>query len=72
MVPLAPEGCRSPTVTALRAPGHDIAELAARARTAGFAFDQGYGKLKGEAFRIGHMGDHTESRLQRLLDALVA
>ena len=32
--------------------------------------DKGYGKLKGEAFRIGHMGDHTVERLQQLLAAL--
>lgn len=61
---------RSPTVSALRAPGRDIMELAALAKRAGFAMDKGYGKLKGEAFRIGHMGDHTPERLRQLLDVL--
>ena len=30
----------------------------------------GYGKLKGETFRIGHMGDHQPAGLQLLLDAI--
>jgi aspartate aminotransferase-like enzyme len=68
--PFVPEGFRAPTVTTLRAPGRDVMELAARAKDAGFAMDKGYGKLKGEAFRIGHMGDHTVARLQRLLAAI--
>ena len=41
-----------------------------RAKAAGFALDKGYERLKGKAFRIGHMGDHTVERLQRLLAAL--
>lgn len=32
--------------------------------------DKGYGDLKGKAFRIGHMGDHTMARLEALLSAL--
>ena len=64
------EPFRSPTVTTLRAPGRDIAKLAAQAKASGFAMDHGYGKLKGEAFRIGHMGDHTVERLQGLLAAI--
>jgi aspartate aminotransferase-like enzyme len=68
--PFVADGFRSPTVTTLRAPGRDIMALATRASAAGFAMDKGYGKLKGEAFRIGHMGDHTVARLQRLLGAL--
>ena len=69
--PFVDEGFRSPTVTTLRAPGRDIMDLAARAKAAGFAMDKGYGKLKGQAFRIGHMGDHTVERVQRLLAALL-
>ena len=30
----------------------------------------GYGKLKDETFRIGHMGDHTVAELEDLLEAL--
>lgn len=69
--PFVDAASRSTTVTTLLAPGRDIMELAVRAKNSGFAMDKGYGKLKGEAFRIGHMGDHTPERLQQLLDALV-
>jgi aspartate aminotransferase-like enzyme len=61
---------RSPTVSCVHAAGADVAALAKRAAAAGFALDQGYGDLRGVAFRIGHMGDHDSHRLQRLLDAL--
>ena len=64
------EPWRSPTVSALNVSGRDVMELAARAKAAGFAMDKGYGKLKGQAFRLGHMGDHTVARLQKLLAAL--
>jgi aspartate aminotransferase-like enzyme len=30
----------------------------------------GYGKLKGETFRIGHIGETKPSQLQELLDAI--
>lgn len=61
---------RSPTVSCIDARGADVAALAKRAAAAGFKIDQGYGELKGVAFRIGHMGDHDEARVQRLLAAL--
>ena len=32
--------------------------------------DQGYGDLKGKAFRVGHMGDHSAATLAAFLDAL--
>jgi aspartate aminotransferase-like enzyme len=67
---VAESGARSPTVTCLRASGHDVAELAAQAQRAGFKMDKGYGKLKGETFRIGHMGDHQPERLARFLHSL--
>ncbi|MEN8375546.1 MAG: alanine--glyoxylate aminotransferase family protein [Gemmatimonadota bacterium] len=68
---VAPEGFRSPTVTCLRPPpgwsGPEIQEaLAAR----GFTVAPGYGKLKEEMFRIGHMGDHTVAELETLLGVL--
>jgi aspartate aminotransferase-like enzyme len=40
------------------------------AADAGFKIDQGYGPLKGKAFRIGHMGDHGLPDLDRLLAAI--
>ena len=61
---------RSPTVTCLNASGRDVPKLAERARQAGYLIDKGYGKIKGETFRIGHMGDHNAARLKNLLAAL--
>lgn len=67
---VADAAARSPTVSCLDARGADVAALAQRASDAGFKIDQGYGPLKGKAFRIGHMGDHDVAGLQRLLAAL--
>ncbi len=64
------EGARSPTVSCIDARGGDVASLAKRAAAAGFQIDQGYGSLRGVAFRIGHMGDHDLPRLDALLRAL--
>jgi aspartate aminotransferase-like enzyme len=46
--------------------------MAAFMRERGFAIDMGYGKLKGQTFRIAHMGDMSESMLQEILDGLTA
>ncbi len=68
---LAPEGSRSPTVTALRLPegmrGPDVVEAA---RVRGWVIGGGYGKLKETTVRIGHMGEHTLEELEPLLDVL--
>jgi aspartate aminotransferase-like enzyme len=61
---------RSPTVSCIDARGANVQGLAQQAANAGFKIDQGYGELKGRAFRIGHMGDHSLARLQQLLAAL--
>jgi aspartate aminotransferase-like enzyme len=61
---------RSPTVSCIDARGGDVAALAKAAVGGGFRIDQGYGDLKGKAFRIGHMGDHSLATLERLLAAL--
>ena len=42
----------------------------ARTPMAEYSGTPGYGKLKGEAFRIGHMGDHSVAELQELLKVL--
>jgi aspartate aminotransferase-like enzyme len=65
---LAPAGYRSPTVTAVSLPGaaggaRVVGELARR----GYTIATGYGKLKDEAIRIGHMGDHTQVELETVL-----
>lgn len=67
---VADAAARSPTVSCIDARGGDVAALAKRASDAGFRIDQGYGALKGKAFRIGHMGDHRLPTLARLLAAL--
>ncbi len=68
---LAPEGYRSPTVTTIRVPeGWTGPSLAAAMRERGYTISPGYGKLKDETFRIGHMGDHTVEELNELLAVL--
>lgn len=68
---LAPEGYRSPTVTAVRLPDRLTGpEVAGRLRERGFTIAPGYAKLKERTVRIGHMGDHTLEELQAVLEAL--
>lgn len=67
---VADAAARSPTVSCIDAQGGDVAALAQRAKDAGFRIDQGYGSLRGKAFRIGHLGDHQPATLQALLKAL--
>ncbi len=68
---LAPEGYRSPTVTCLRLPnGRTGPEITAQLLARGFTIAAGYGPLRDSTIRIGHMGDHTVSELDALLDAL--
>jgi aspartate aminotransferase-like enzyme len=52
-------------------PGEAVARLAS-ARKAGFAVSNGYGKLKDQTIRVGHMGDHSEAELERVLASLDA
>ncbi len=61
---------RSPTVSCLNASGRDVSQLAERALESGYLIDKGYGRIKGQTFRIGHMGDHTAQRVRDLLAAL--
>lgn len=68
---VAPAGARSPTVTAVRVPaGLDPAAIVRAVKDRGFVIGAGYGALKGETFRIGHMGDHTTDGLGRCLEAV--
>ena len=59
----------SPTVSCIRAEGLSVATLIAGLKARGFEISDGYGELKGRTFRIGHMGDHDEAGLERLLAA---
>lgn len=69
--PYAQEGHRSPTVTTVRMPdGEGGAAVAAEMRERGWVIGGGYGKIKAETFRIGHMGDHTVDELNGLLEVL--
>lgn len=68
---LAPEGYRSPTVTCLRVPeGWTGPRVCAALAERGFTVASGYGKMKDELIRIGHMGDHTPEEVDALLSAL--
>ncbi len=65
----AQEGYRSPTLTAIdnREKGIDVPAMAAFMGERGFTMDKGYGKIKGQTFRIGHMGDMPISMLEEVL-----
>jgi aspartate aminotransferase-like enzyme len=68
---VAPEGYRSPTVTCLRPPdGWTGPGVQAALAERGFTVAPGYGRLKNDMFRIGHMGDHTVAELEDLLGVL--
>jgi len=69
----ARSGFRSPTVTCIRLPsGRTGPEVTAALKTKGFTIAPGYGALKNETIRIGHMGDHTVAELNALLAELEA
>lgn len=62
---LASEPYRSLTLTcAVNSRDIDLAELKKRLGERNYAFDNGYGKLKGKTFRIAHMGDMQVADLQ--------
>jgi aspartate aminotransferase-like enzyme len=68
---LAAPGFRSPTVTAVKCPpGWTGPTVAAAVRAHGYQVATGYGRMKEETFRIGHMGDHDMQGLSGLLEAL--
>ncbi|HEY5513601.1 MAG TPA: alanine--glyoxylate aminotransferase family protein [Geomonas sp.] len=55
---LAAEPYRSVTLTcATNDRGANLAQLKKSLAERGYAFDDGYGKLKGKTFRVAHMGD---------------
>jgi len=63
---LAAPAHRSPTVTCVM----DDGSTRARAADAGFTIADGYGRLRGQAYRVGHMGDQTVETLRALLQAM--
>ena len=67
----APEGYRSPTVTAVNNRlGLDIPELNAFLLQRGMRIAGGYGALKPKTFRIAHMGETQMADIERLLGAM--
>jgi aspartate aminotransferase-like enzyme len=64
---------RSPTVSAIRfSKGLSSADFLKNVAERGIRVASGYGKLKSETFRIGHMGDHSPATLERCLAACEA
>jgi len=62
---LPAEPYRSVTLTcATNDRGADLAQLKKTLAERGYAFDDGYGKLKGKTFRVAHMGDMKLSDLK--------
>lgn len=65
------EPYRSLTLTCGRnTKGTDLSALKKKLGAAGFAFDDGYGKIKGETFRIAHMGDMQMGDIEEYLGAI--
>ena len=70
LINIAPLGWQSPTISAIRLPSDLPADTFSSAVSKrGIVIGNGYGKLKGTTFRIGHMGDHTMESLERCLTA---
>jgi aspartate aminotransferase-like enzyme len=68
----AEEGYRSLSLTCVRNNrGIDLADLAKRLRAKHhIVIDGGYGKIKGQTFRLSNMGDETEETVAHLLASL--
>jgi predicted phosphoserine aminotransferase len=67
----APEGYRARTVTAVvNTRSLDVAALNAHLAAHGMTLANGYGKLKGRTFRVGHMGEIRPADVQALLDRI--
>jgi aspartate aminotransferase-like enzyme len=63
--------CSRTLTCATNTRGTDLERLKSMLGERGFAFDDGYGKIKGKTFRIAHMGDLQPEELQDFL-AIVA
>lgn len=68
---LAPDGYRSPAVTCISAPsGKTGSQISSAMKSRGFVIASGYGSMKDQMVRIGHMGDHTLAELEAVLETL--
>jgi aspartate aminotransferase-like enzyme len=63
--------CSQTLTCARNSRGIDLARLKKELDESGYAFDDGYGKIKGKTFRIAHMGDMTHSNLDELFAAMI-
>ena len=61
-----PELC-SPTISCIQAGTLDTAAFLAGMKQRGHELGDGYGELRNRTFRIGHMGDHSETELAAML-----
>ncbi len=69
----AEEGYRSPTVTTVTNTRNiDVGKLNAYLRQHNMLISNGYGKLKGQTFRIAHMGDTMPEDIAQLLGVIDA
>lgn len=70
----AQEGFRSPTVTAIdnRKKSIDVYAMEAFMAERNFAMDKGYGKIRGDTFRIAHMGEIDPKTMEEVFDGLDA
>ncbi len=66
----AEEDYRSNTISVVRLNDMDFKEFDKRLRQKGFEISPGYGSVKKETFRIGHMGDLSEKDIQDLLNVM--
>jgi len=64
------EYCSLTLTCARNSRGIDLTGLKKNLASRGIAFDDGYGKIKGETFRIAHMGDMTQSDHEELFAAI--
>ncbi|MBD3260438.1 MAG: aminotransferase class V-fold PLP-dependent enzyme [Candidatus Altiarchaeales archaeon] len=67
----AEDWCASDTVTcAKNTRDADLTSLSAELGEKGYLFSNGYGKLKGQAFRVAHMADRQMNELKTYLDLI--
>lgn len=68
----APEGCESKSLVCFEnSRGIDVGGFVKAVREKhGLLINGGYGKVKGETFRLSNMGNETEESIQALIDAL--
>ncbi|MFH1403866.1 MAG: alanine--glyoxylate aminotransferase family protein [Candidatus Altiarchaeota archaeon] len=63
--------CASNTVSCMKnTREYDLNDLKSKLSAAGYEFSNGYGDLKGKAFRVAHMGDRQMPDLKEYLEAI--